>query len=814
MANVTQRINSYLGGVSKQPDTKKFPGQVQDIINGYPDTTFGLTKRPGFKFLHVLSEEDDLSGGKWFFYKRSSTEVYIGVILGGTTGDIKIWNAVSGNPCSVTIGSSAEDYLTQNAPGKDDFDLVSLQDTTFIVNKKYTVAAQAAPTGYSSKKKATVRLSSVDYGAVYQVKVTASGTGGNKTATYTTYDAENAITTPSQTEKQVTAQDILDGLKNGLTGAPSIYTVSIVGANLEISASADFTIEVFGGQSKTALTCFQDAVDVIGKLPAESVHDRLVRIANSTKATDDYWLKFVANSTTYNNDGSVLVAGSGPGYWEETISPTVSPGLDADTMPHILEATGVDTFTFGPATWDARGVGDDDTNPLPSFVNNPINSVFFYSNRLGFLTNDTVILSVYGDYFDFFARSALGSASTDPVDLAVNSIKPASLNYSVATAQGLILFSQYQQFLLSSEGGTVSPSNASIQAISTYESDQFVKAVDVGTKIGFLGKSAGYTHYYEMTTRGEKYPPVVQDVARIVSEWIPSGIDHMLASPNNNLTLMSDRTSRYVYGYRTYFNGEQEIMQAWFRWQLPANVQTLFMEQDLLYAVTVNEGVYTLSSADINQTPADGELISISGQLINPNIDLYTEVPGTLVDGDTRFPVPDYLDHTDLTPVVIIESDGESQGTFYIPTRQNIGGIDYFTVINEDISAADCYVGFLFDYVVDFPRFYYQLTESTYDFTAHLTIARIFFSVGRTGQGDFKIKPVNEPEWTSAHPIPLANYYLADDVPITESFEFKIPIYQRNTNFEIRLMSQTPYPLSLLSCMWEGMYNPKSYRRT
>ena len=51
MPNVTQTVSNYLGGVSRQPDTKKLPGQVVDAINAYPDPTFGLTKRPGFKFI-------------------------------------------------------------------------------------------------------------------------------------------------------------------------------------------------------------------------------------------------------------------------------------------------------------------------------------------------------------------------------------------------------------------------------------------------------------------------------------------------------------------------------------------------------------------------------------------------------------------------------------------------------------------------------------------------------------------------------------------------------------------------------------------
>ena len=51
MANVTQTIQNYLSGVARIPDFNKLPGQVRDLLNGYPDTTFGLVKRPGTEFL-------------------------------------------------------------------------------------------------------------------------------------------------------------------------------------------------------------------------------------------------------------------------------------------------------------------------------------------------------------------------------------------------------------------------------------------------------------------------------------------------------------------------------------------------------------------------------------------------------------------------------------------------------------------------------------------------------------------------------------------------------------------------------------------
>lgn len=56
MTAVSQRIPSFLGGVSQQADEKLFPGQLKDAVNCYPDTTLGMIKRPGGKFLRYSTK--------------------------------------------------------------------------------------------------------------------------------------------------------------------------------------------------------------------------------------------------------------------------------------------------------------------------------------------------------------------------------------------------------------------------------------------------------------------------------------------------------------------------------------------------------------------------------------------------------------------------------------------------------------------------------------------------------------------------------------------------------------------------------------
>ena len=109
MVAVTQRINSYLGGVSKQSDDKMLPGQVRECYNGFPDATYGLTKRPGFKHIVNLGTGTTYDDGKWFYIKRDDDEEYVGVIKGNT---INIWNALTGVACTVNYGTGAQTYLS------------------------------------------------------------------------------------------------------------------------------------------------------------------------------------------------------------------------------------------------------------------------------------------------------------------------------------------------------------------------------------------------------------------------------------------------------------------------------------------------------------------------------------------------------------------------------------------------------------------------------------------------------------------------------------------------------------------------------
>ena len=69
-------------------------------------------------------------------------------------------------------------------------------------------------------------------------------------------------------------------------------------------------------------------------------------------------------------------------------------------------------------------------------------------------------------------------------------------------------------------------------------------------------------------------------------------------------------------------------------------------------------------------------------------------------------------------------------------------------------------------------------------------------------------------ELYNLHPVVIADSYLANDIPLADQTVFTLPIHQKTDNFTLRLFNDTPFPVSLNSMMWEGIYSPRFYRRT
>lgn len=851
MTNVTQLIPSYLGGVSKQTDDKINPGQCRELINTLPDATYGLRKRNGFYFNRVVANSE-LTDATFFTVIRGGLDAWIGYVLpnGNTQSNpIVLNNAVTGVPAVIEYEGSSKDYLT--GKNRTNYSFTTIQDVTVLTNKTMQTAMGTAPT-YTATG-ATVKLTQVDYGASYSVTIQVEGGNPLTTAAYKTRNADD-LSDP--TVDRLDADEILTQLKSNIEALNiSGLTVTLLTGSLELKLSSGSfkTIDAEGGISGKALSAYIDNVRTVADLADFSVQDRLVLIQNSSQKDDDYFLKYVAA------DGI-----SGPGEYRETTDPRQASEMDASTLPHELVFDRVENnttyFKFQEIDWKERDAGDDVTNPIPSFITTDtkqpkfVNYTFFYNNRFGILSSDNVILSQANDTFNFFSRTAQTSLDSDPIDINVASTSPVLLNSVITQREGIYLFSSSEQFVLFSNTEFLTPSSSIVRSVSKYEIDSNIDTVDLGTSFAFISKVPGYSRVFAMTPRGLEEPPVVVDIGKVVQTWISSNITSMNANPQNQFLMLSSSESDTAYLYKYFNTGERDLYQGWQKWELPGNCLALFSINDDIFAITQQQNQVTLLSTSINELNSNELLIAkprYEGNptvWANPKLDMMSNVgklgQATMVfDGannQTVITLP-YTDLTDKEPIVIATwdnpnatartrksildliapyqnqnlynaSDLYESGYYVVPERSG----NTF-ILKGDWTDEQLVVGYRFNYIVEIPTIYYNLGESKYDFTSRLTIARCKFSIGLSGSVKFELRsmPVNgaSSTWKPIKEVAIADYYQANNAALVESTIHTIPVHQRNTNFNLRIHDNSPFPASLVQMMWEGNYVPRFYRR-
>ena len=493
-------------------------------------------------------------------------------------------------------------------------------------------------------------------------------------------------------------------------------------------------------------------------------------------------------------------------------------------MPHELLSTAPDTFIFREVAYEDRLVGDLNTNPTPSFVGKKINGVFFSNNRLGFVSGPDVILSTTSDYYNFFSKSALTQIDTDPIDLNCNSTVPTDLSYVLPVPQGLLLFSTRQQFLLSSGDVGMTPRTVFLRKLSNYECDYDIPAVDLGTYQLFITKTTGYSKVMLYQIPDLDQPPLVGDVSKVVTGWIPLSVDTLISNPESDFIFLTDRSSNYIYFFRRYNDGAQDLIQSWYRWEMTGNVLTAFTPADTMFVVTEQGDQAVLSNIDLNQAAENDSIVS-ENLTSNLCIDLNFPIDTNTVTYDPSVrllkvytPYPNTIERM---PILItsnsnyqISNDGASSGWFVEATSKGTDATgDYYLFPTKLDSQSDKIVfGYPYDYTVEFPEFFYK-TEGDVDFTGYLNVSRLRFAVGLTGALAFKLKARGRDEWTDLQPVIEADYYTANAGPIAPRYFFNLPIHQRSMNFTIKAFSDLPFPVSMNMFTWEGVYTPKYYKR-
>jgi len=129
----------------------------------------------------------------------------------------------------------------------------------------------------------------------------------------------------------------------------------------------------------------------------------------------------------------------------------------------------------------------------------------------------------------------------------------------------------------------------------------------------------------------------------------------------------------------------------------------------------------------------------------------------------------------------------------------------------------DSYIlGYLYPYEVTFPTFYPtkgQGEKIAADVNSSLILHRVKIHFGKIGLYETTLERVGKPDYTEVYESTELDEYDASDAPYLEEFIKTIPVYERNTNVDLKLKSSHPAPATLHALSWEGDYSPKFYNR-
>jgi hypothetical protein len=418
--------------------------------------------------------------------------------------------------------------------------------------------------------------------------------------------------------------------------------------------------------------------------------------------------------------------------------------------------------------------------------------------------------------------------------LNCNSVTPTKLSYALPVPQGVLLFSNRQQFLMTADQQIYTPSSTYIRQIANYEVDEEIEAIDLGTYQIFLQRSAGYSKVFAMQIPDVNTPPIVIDISKVVAEWIPNTIDSMVTSPVNEFILLSSRTSNEIYLYRKYDIGNEEIVQAWTKWVMPGKPVHVFTPNDEVYITSQQAEETTNCRVSLDKSLTLPIVGNDKDEWANPFLDFYTSnvtlgaydkpsrsqkvyVPYKHAEGSEPLLLTTQAPTNALTYSNLPGTEG-----WYLPAMKDANGDvihgtdatgNYYQVqANLTNITESLVVGYKYAYEIEFPELFYQKQNGA-DFTAHLTISRLKFAVGLTGALGFKLLTKGRDDWYDIQPVIESDYYTANTGPLAERYYFNVPIHQRSPNFMIKAFSDLPYPVCMNMMTWEGNYTPRFYRR-
>ncbi len=652
-----------------------------------------------------------------------------------------------------------------------------------------------AGNNYSASSPPAVTFDNTGTGGSGATAIAAVSAGGAVTEVIITNGGSNYASAPTITIANPPSGGNV-AQATAVLGTVAAFNGTVVreDAVIKFTATEDFRIHTNDGLADQGLGLVYKEVSNITDLPAKAFNDFRVKVKGDTELVqDDYYVKF---QTKDGND-------FGEGTWIEDIGYGVKTELNTATLPLQLKPDDAtfNTWTLDTATWSNRLVGDDDTNPAPTFVGSKINDIFFFKNRLGLLTDNSIVFSEADEYFNFWRTTVLSLLDSAPIDVGVSHTKVAILQHAVPFQEKLIIFSNSTQFVLRG-ADLLTPKTVSITPATEYDSSETIKPLVLNNYVYFNFRRNSYEGLTEYFIDNDT---AIFDAAEITSQvptYIPSKIELMVGTAVENLVVAvnGDRTTMFVYKF--FWQNKEKIQSAWQKFTFSRSIVSMgFIESDL-YVVTKDSTDTFLEKLPMENDLQDdnGYTILLDSRIDNTAVSISYDAPTntTTISGFPYDPVG-----------VDVYSKTGHKFTF-TRTSATEG------TVSGNLTGKDFFAGIPYDMLYKFSdQTLKQPTErggrSASDYTFQ-TIRSGSLNYADNGHFTVEVTPKFRDTYTYAfNPDVLgANLVLNSFTPQNGHFRFPVQCQPEDATIEVK--SSSALPCKLLAAEFESMMIPRSKR--
>lgn len=640
---------------------------------------------------------------------------------------------------------------------------------------------------------------------------------------------------------QSVAEGLFHGNSLGYIGpAGGIDSHAVYGASTQVDSviylqsTNDFTAVVEDDFAGDGIVFIRNEVARFEDLPPTAPHGYMVKVLGSPESlVDDYWVQFKADNGTFSR-----------GVWVEVAAPGIKYKWTYSKMPAILIRQSDGTFMLKyadgttPGTgvpagasytaykWADRLVGDDLTNPFPSFLGQRVQDMVIYQNRLGIMSGDNIVFSEVGQFFNFFRVITADLLDSDVIDLTSTNARVANIMAAVPFNRDLILFSPTSQMVI--RGGEVlSPKSVAIIPVAEFENQgKNIRPVASANSIFFTYNNGNYSGMREVVPQPAldgSY--LANDLSLNIPKYLPKTLSHMAAASHDNIVALVAADGIYLYRY--YLNNSQRLQSAWHRFTFNDSnsnayakavpVWAGFIESDLyilmLRTRDASSGYLTIEKIRMGAGLDDS---AVSGKTWLTHLDqrkYFASGSGSYnsTTGQTTFTLQKPMSYA-ANKTMVVTTEGKILpvvgGTaFSDPTAGTV-------IVAGDWSGTAVWIGTSYDMVYEFSTPYLRSSAGNAPvavISGRYQLRYLDLQYADTGYFRVAVAITNG----DTYEYPFTGEILGDDIIglfNPESGTFRVPVFSKNDNLTMQIINDSPMPCKILSAALEAHYNDRAQR--